>query len=146
MQGAPADLLADSLAVNGVRIGPPCPADAIDMAESDLGVVLPEPIRRLLLGGDGRFDLEGQWWVAWPLERIVQENLEAWSHRGLPRSLLAIGDDGAGDPFCLRLSGGGNRVVRWSWIDSDVAEDEGPWEDTEILMVQQAASLVKQKG
>ena len=122
-------LLADSHVVSAMRPGPPCETDSITVAEGNLGVVLPEPVRRFLLNGDGRFDVDGQWWVAWPLQRIVQENLEAWSQRGLPRSLLAIGDDGTGDPFCLTLSGTDDRVIRWSWIDSAVAHDEGTWEE-----------------
>jgi hypothetical protein len=108
--------------------GPPCQPEFVGVAESRLGLTLPEPVRRLLLAGDGRFDPEGQWWVAWPLERIVEENLSAWSERGLPRTLLAVGDDGTGDPFCLDLVEGEDRVVRWSWIDSAVVGDEGTWE------------------
>ena len=65
---------------------------------------------------------------AWPLARIVEENLAAWAERGLPRSFLAVGDDGTGDPFCLDLSDASDRVVRWSWIDSAVISDEGTWD------------------
>jgi hypothetical protein len=98
------------------------------VAEGRLEISLPAPVRRLLLDSDGRFDVEDQWWVAWPLDRIVQDNLAAWSQRGLPRSLVAIVDDGTVDPFCLDLTAADDRVVRWSWNESAVAEDERSWE------------------
>lgn len=110
-----------------VTLGPPCPEEAIRDAESRIGVSLPEGLQHMLMAGDGRFDEDGQWWVAWPLDRIVAENLAAWQERGLPRSYLAIGDDGTGDPFCLELSERRDRVVRWSWVDSGVQADEGRW-------------------
>jgi hypothetical protein len=94
-----------------------------------LGIRLPEPIRGLLREGDGRYAEDGRWWVVWPLDRIVEENLAAWEHRGLPRHLLAVGDDGTGDPFCVRVPEGDDHVVRWSWIDSDVTVSEGSWAD-----------------
>jgi hypothetical protein len=122
---APPIIEAADRALAGVVFGPPCSEESIHQAGALLGVRFPEPLRNLLLGGNGRFDKGGQWWVAWPLERIVQDNLAAWRERGLPRSLIAIGDDGSGDPFCLNLSGTGVRVVRWLWIESSVAE-EGP--------------------
>lgn len=113
---------------DGPALGPAA-QEAMSRAEVVLGISLPVPLRRLLAEGDGRFDQGGQWWVAWPLARIVKENLAAWGDRGLPRSLLAVGDDGTGDPFCLDLSGASDHVVRWSWIDSGVTADEGTWDE-----------------
>ena len=106
--------------VGAVRPGPPCESDDIALAEDVLGVPLPEKLRQLLLEGDGRFDGDGQWWVSWPLDRIVQDNLTAWSQRRLPRSRLAVGDDGTGDPFAsifrkrtIEWSGGRGSSPRW---------------------------------
>jgi hypothetical protein len=75
-------------------------------------------------GGDGRFSEDGQWWVVWPLDRLVDENRDAWD-RGLPRDLLAFGDDGTGNPFCVQLATASADVLRWSWIDLAVERTEG---------------------
>jgi SMI1/KNR4 family protein SUKH-1 len=117
-----------SMARQGVP-GPPCNAESIRRAEMKLGVRLPGCLSHALLVGDGRFDEGGQWWVLWPLDRIVEENLASWEQRGLPRSLIAVGDDGAGNPFCLQVGADDSHVLRWSWIDAEVETDEGGWHD-----------------
>ena len=60
----------------------PCQTEAVGVAEDRLGGSFPERVRRLLLPGDGRFDVDGQLWVAWPPANRL-ENLAAWSKRGL---------------------------------------------------------------
>jgi hypothetical protein len=42
----------------------------------------------------------------------------------LPRTLLAFGDDGTGNPFCTPADGH-DEVLRWSLIDGDVEYSEG---------------------
>src|SRR5437868_5505872 len=99
-------------------------SDRLSGAESRLKVKLPRTLRELYEQGDGRFRDDGQWWVVWPIERLVEEALGAWQ-RGLPQSLLPFGDDGAGDPFCLGLRAPSDLVVKWSWIDGAVETTEG---------------------
>jgi cell wall assembly regulator SMI1 len=96
----------------------------LDAAEAELGRSLPEHLRDLYRAGDGRFDRGGEWWVIWPLARAVADSLAAWRRGALVEDLLAFGDDGTGNPFCMRL-GGGDEVVRWNWIDGTVENSEG---------------------
>ncbi len=76
--------------------------------------------------GDGRYDVEGQWWVLWPLDRLVADNLAGWKDPELTLrvDLIAIGDDGTGNPFCVPASGE-DEDVRWNWIDCDVELEQG---------------------
>ena len=109
-----------------VDSGSPCDAEAIRGCERALGRALPPVVRELYQNGDGRYRRDGQWWVIWPLHRLPSENRSAWHERGLPSSLLALGDDGTGDPFCVHLDGSADTIVRWSWIDGNALE-EVPW-------------------
>jgi hypothetical protein len=43
--------------------------------------------------------------------------------------LLAFGDDGTGNPFCVDLDGLHDAVMRWDWIDLDVEYREGSMAD-----------------
>jgi hypothetical protein len=43
--------------------------------------------------------------------------------------LLAFGDDGTGNPFCVDLDGPHDAVVRWNWIELDVEYREGSMAD-----------------
>ncbi|WP_250444155.1 SMI1/KNR4 family protein [Actinotalea sp. C106] len=87
--------------------------------ERTLGVSLPEPVRALYRVSDGWYSAAGEWFVIWPLRRLVEGNQDAWE-LGLPRNLLAFGDDGTGDPFCVDLDDSTDVVVRWNWIDLEV--------------------------
>lgn len=82
-------------------------------------------LRALYSDADGRFSRGGRYWVVWPLARLVEENQRAWGEGTLPRDLLAFGDDGTGNPFCLSLSSPADEVLRWNWIDHHVEVDEG---------------------
>jgi len=55
----------------------------------------------LLAAADGLFSRRGQWWVIWPSGRIVEDNLRAWGASQLDTDLIAFGDDGTGNPFCI---------------------------------------------
>ena len=68
---------------------------------------------------DGRFNAAGQWWVVWPLERLVADTLRAWGDGALDRTLVAFGDDGTGDPFCV-YDAVESPVIRWSVIGSEI--------------------------
>ena len=110
-----------------IETGRPCAADQLAVAEAQLSVRLPQSLRILFLRGDGRFRLDGQWWVVWPLDRVVSDSRAAWGDGNLDRRLLAFGDDGTGNPFCVRLDG--DEVVRWSWIDGGVERVEGSMDE-----------------
>jgi cell wall assembly regulator SMI1 len=101
-----------------------CNEDDLKAAESALGQPIPIPLRGLFTTANGRYRSDGEWWVVWPLERVVEVNVEAWRQATLPRRLLAFGDDGTGNPFCIAVTGE-DEVVRWSWIDGDVERMEG---------------------
>ena len=98
----------------------------IEEAEQALNVVLPPMLRELYTHRDGWWDPAGQWWVVWPLDRLVAENRAAWGENdgALPRALLAFGDDGTRNPFCTPADGH-DEVLRWSWIDGEVECSEG---------------------
>jgi hypothetical protein len=80
--------------------------------------------RSLYETSDGRFSEEGQWWVIWPLDRLVAENKYAW-RRGLPTTLIAFGDDGTGNPFCVEVGATSSKVLRWNWFDLAPERSEG---------------------
>jgi hypothetical protein len=116
--------------ITGVTAGPPVTGQSLRLAENRLGVNLPDQVRSMFLSGDGRYDYDGECWLLWPLDRLIDDNLVAWDESGLPRSLLAIDDDGTGDPFCVVLDDqGSDHVFRWSWIAGDLEVDEGTWHD-----------------
>lgn len=95
----------------------PCdPAELADV-ENRLGVRLPVALRSLYANGNGRFDELGQWWVVWPIDRVVESNETYWREGWLDRSLVSFGDDGTGDPFCVRVDGSSEAVARWSMIE-----------------------------
>jgi hypothetical protein len=100
-------------------------AARIAEVEAVLAVSLPKPVRALYRESDGLYAYEGQWFVVWQLGRLLEGNQDAWD-RGLPRNLLAFGDDGTGNPFCVDLDDPTDAVVRWNWIDLEVESQEGP--------------------
>ena len=62
--------------------------------------------------------------MVWPLDRLIMENKEAW-RKGLPTALVAFGDDGTGNPFCVEVGDASSEVLRWNWIDLAVERSEG---------------------
>jgi hypothetical protein len=94
-------------------------------AEQRLGVRLPERVRALYAASDGRYAEAGQWYVVWPLGRVVEDNQRAWSDGTLPRELVAFGDDGTGNRFCVSPAFMTDEVLRWNSIDLAVEASEG---------------------
>ena len=101
----------------------------VEEAESRLGVSFPPGLAALYAVGDGRFDQRGQWWVVWPLDRLVENNAARWHEGMLARDLLAFGDDGTGNPFCVSLVRPRDEVLRWSWIEGEVEQSAGTFAD-----------------
>lgn len=95
----------------------PCDPEVLADVENRLGVRLPVALRSLYANGNGRFDGLGQWWVVWPIDRVVESNEKYWREGWLDRSLVSFGDDGTGDPFCVSVDGSSEAVARWSMIE-----------------------------
>jgi hypothetical protein len=122
----------ESHSVDGYEVGAPATESQIDAVEEQLGARLPSVLRDLYLTCDGILDQPGQWWVVWPLDRLVEGTQSAWNGALVPSALVAFGDDGTGNPFCMRADDDhGALVLRWSWIDKQVEQDEGSF--TEFL-------------
>jgi hypothetical protein len=105
------------------------PPVQVQDVERLLAVTLPARLRRVYEESDGRWSDLGQWWVVWQLDRLVEDNERAWADGTLPRHLLAFGDDGTGNPFCVALNSDADEVLRWNFIDLDVEVSEGTMDD-----------------
>lgn len=90
-------------------------------AERRLNIELPTEIRGLYEATDGVFHKPGQWFLVWKLQDVVERNVEAWNGAApeARRHLLAFGDDGTGDPFCVALDGD-PAVMSWSPISAEI--------------------------
>jgi hypothetical protein len=101
---------------------------AIAEVERRLSVSLPPRVRVLHEREDGHYSGAGQWYVVWLLARVAEDNLRAWGDGTLTRDLLAFGDDGTGNSFCVSLQSDADEVVRWNWLDSDIEVNESDME------------------
>jgi hypothetical protein len=84
-----------------------------------LGIVLPRELREFLAATNGLYDSYARHAYGWPVQRIVSENVAAWNddEMALHRDLLAFGDDGTGDWFCVPVtSSPHSEVLHWGWI------------------------------
>ncbi len=108
-----------------VRLADGCTAAQLGGAERELGNALPSELRSLLSETNGLYDIEGQWEVAWPLERIVIDNRSLRQEESWPAGLLAFGDDGTGAPFCVLIDppkADHAAVSHWGPITGEVTE------------------------
>lgn len=81
-----------------------------------LGATLPTALRDLYLVSDGVWDATGQWFVIWPLADVAECNHAARQVEGAARKeLIGFGDDGTGNPFCVRRAGG-DAIYYWGPI------------------------------
>jgi hypothetical protein len=103
---------------DGYELRPGAAAGEVAAAETALAAVFPADLRQLYLVSNGVFDRPGQWFVIWPLPKVVTRNREAWQQDGslARRELIGFGDDGTGDPFCVPRNGGSS-VYAWSPIE-----------------------------
>jgi hypothetical protein len=90
---------------HGLRFGPPASVTELSALEAQIGRPVPANLGELLKVANGVEDIAGQWQVAWDTERMAVENERLWRAAVLDSTRLAFGDNGAGDPFCLVLSG-----------------------------------------
>lgn len=89
----------------GLRLGGPASREDLSALETEIGQSIPTDLRDFLAVANGVDDLAGQWQIAWDTERIVTENERMWRTGVIDSTRLAFGDNGAGDPFCIVLSG-----------------------------------------
>lgn len=112
----------EALTAHGVQPGPAVPDERLAACETQMRRRWPRDLRLLYATVEGLYDTSGEWWVVSPVERVVRDNTRAWTSGELAGDLLAFGDDGTGNPFCIQNE---DRVVRWSWIDGAVERDIG---------------------
>jgi hypothetical protein len=103
---------------NGYQLRPGAGPDKVAAAEAALEAVFPADLKELYLASDGVFDAPGEWFVIWPLEMIAEENMRRREAGVLPADLIAFGDDGTGDPFCVPRDGG-DGVFFWYAIGDE---------------------------
>jgi hypothetical protein len=103
---------------DGCQLRPGAGPDEVAAAEAVLEAVFPAELKGLYLASDGVFDAPGQWFVIWPLEMLAEENVQRRRAGILPADLIAFGDDGTGDPFCVPQDGG-DGVFFWDAIDGE---------------------------
>ena len=103
---------------DGYELCPDAGAGEIAAVEAALEAVFPEQLREVYQTSNGVFDRPGQWFVIWPLEMLAQENMQRREVGVLPADLIAFGDDGTGDPFCVP-GDGSDGVFYWSPIDGE---------------------------
>lgn len=93
------------------------PASATKLIETEtaLGALLPDPLVALYRANNGRFDRDGQWWVIWPLDQMIEAKVWLAPFDGYLERWVPFGDDGTGDPFCFHRAD--QVVTRLSMID-----------------------------
>jgi SMI1 / KNR4 family (SUKH-1) len=102
-----------------LELGTSCTDYELGQAEKIIGQI-PRELASFLREVNGVFDQSGQWHVGWPLNRIVAERQgPSYGQRQLGH-LLAFGDNGTGEPFCVPTSApdaATTPVSHWSFID-----------------------------
>jgi SMI1 / KNR4 family (SUKH-1) len=102
---------------DGFGVGAPVEAASLEHAESVIQTALPPTLRALYQVTDGILDKPGEWYVVWPIARLISDNLAAYElERTLRCEYVAFGDDGTGNPFCVKR-GGADAVYYWSPIE-----------------------------
>jgi hypothetical protein len=90
----------------------------LQQAEKRVSAPLPDDLRQLYLTSNGVWDIAGQWFVVWPLDRLVEANgVLSEDNEWSETDLVAFGDEGTGNPFCFMRSAPG--IYFWSHIDAE---------------------------
>jgi hypothetical protein len=91
----------------GRELREPADLSRLAAAERRLGCELPGELRNLCLASNGLLETEFDACLdLWPLDEMVGRNLEDWAYwtdSRVRRCLLAFGDNGCGEPFCMWL-------------------------------------------
>jgi hypothetical protein len=93
----------------------------IHAAQAALGRGFAPEFASYLLAVDGVYDEGGGWFAGWPLDRIVTGAPRLWE-RGLPATMIPFGDNGCGEPFCVRSDDPAATcsVFHWKPIDHEI--------------------------
>ena len=106
------------LAAGEYLLAPGATAAELDIAERRIGAGFPADLRALYQASNGVDDPRGHWRVVWRLDELVEAALEVSVLTKWPTTLLAFGDDGCGDPFCMTLTEP-HEVHVWHRIDGE---------------------------
>lgn len=105
---------------DGLELQAPADDAAISAAEMALDATFPPELCELYRSSDGVFDGPGQWFMVWPLTRVVDQNRFDWADsdaRDADRlTLVGFGDDGPGAAFCVPRNGGSG-IFLWAALD-----------------------------
>ena len=104
----------------GYELQPGARPEALEAAEGVLGLRFPDGLRSLYMVSDGVFDTVGQWFVIWPVGMLADQNTRLRNGGLLPGGLIAFGDDGTGDVFCMKP--GQQDVSCWHPIDGSMPQ------------------------
>jgi hypothetical protein len=99
-----------------VDLRPPAGLTEIEAASGQVGLRFPPDLVSMYQFCDGVYQPDGYLWIVWPLSDVVEQN--EWlrcSQADFPRSMIAFGDFGLGEPFCIDPSTGS--VSCWQPIE-----------------------------
>jgi hypothetical protein len=96
---------------------PPLSVADLARAEEALHTLLPDGLVSLYRRSNGIFDNLGQWWVVWPIDRMLEARAWLSTFPGYLDDWIPFGDDGTGDPYCFHRAD--ESITRLSMIDGD---------------------------
>lgn len=118
------------------RMRTPPSAERIEAVQAALDTRFPQELIDLYLQTDGIYDSRAYFDPVWPLDEVLSENLRAFVDDPPPRDqYLGFGDDGTGNPYCVRRDGGeavyyfGNILSEVTFLTDGLRalwEQEGP--------------------
>ena len=106
------------LAREGYEVAPPQSRELLAQAQAETIPPWPPSLVSLYEACDGVLDLLAQHWAIWPLRQLVEENRHLRDTNGdFPIEAIAFGDNGCGEPFCVRVDDPG--VSCWYPIETE---------------------------
>lgn len=112
---------AEPSSTPGVTRAPGVADEDLVEAEAALGRRLPPALRGLYRATNGLRDDEAQLQVIWTLEQLLDSAAGEWGAGLRAAGLVAFGDDGAGEWFCVRRDTD-SAVFAWYFIDEEAHE------------------------
>jgi hypothetical protein len=103
--------------VDDLEISPPTEKAEIEAAEVRVGLPFPPALVSMYRFCNGLYQPGGHLWVVWQLSELVTQNVQLRQlDPEFPHSLIAFGDYGLGEPFCIDPESGS--VVCWYPIEA----------------------------